>query len=62
MSAPAVVARDEALRRARAVLDAARAEDAADYRAGRMSAERRALYERLLARQARRDAAAPAAA
>jgi hypothetical protein len=56
---PVVVPRDEALRRARAVLDRARAEDAADYAAGRMSPERRAVYERLLARRAEREATEP---
>lgn len=51
--------RAECLRLARRALDAARAEDAADYRAGRMAPERRAAYERLLA--ARTDGLAPAA-
>lgn len=58
MNAPVVIPREQALANARQALDAARAEDAADYRAGRMSPERRAIYERLLAEQARRDAAA----
>lgn len=61
MSAPAeVVPREVALQRARAALDAARARRDADYAAGRLTGERLAAFERLLAE---RDAAqAPAAA
>lgn len=62
MSAPVVIPREQALANARRALDAARAENAADYRSGRMSPERRAIYERLLAVQAQRDAAASSAA
>lgn len=52
-----VVPREVALQRARAVLDAARAETAADYAAGRLTGRRLEVYERLLARRAAREAA-----
>jgi phosphoribosylcarboxyaminoimidazole (NCAIR) mutase len=58
MSAPT---REECLRRARAALEVARAQNAADYAAGLMSPERRAVYERLLRMQQSRQTAAVAA-
>ena len=58
MNTPVVIPREQALVNARAALDRARAQNAADYAAGRMPAERRAVYERLLARRARREALA----
>lgn len=52
--------RAECLARARAALEVARAQNAADYAAGLLSPERRAIYERLLREQ--RSRLAPAAA
>lgn len=58
----AVIPRAECMRRARAELDAARAERDADYAAGRLTGERLAAFERLLAERDARQAPAAVAA
>jgi hypothetical protein len=61
MSAP-IISREQACADARVALDAARARRDADYAAGRLTGDRLAAYELLLAAQAERGASRPLAA